>query len=202
MPAHTVQLNAFSIGSKEITVADYRKYCDSTGKLMPPPPYYQYTEESPIVNITWQEALDYCLWVKGRLPTEAEWEYAAFANGNGNDRYSGGNNINEVGYYEKNSNGKSHTGTQKNGGKLGLYDMSGNVAEWCADWYLPYSSSAQNNPQITDSSSGQKVVRGGHYASHVKPDPEDNQLRITYRSSEDPTARKPYIGFRVVWNIQ
>jgi formylglycine-generating enzyme len=199
MPAHTVQLSDFSIGSKEVTIADYRKYCDGTGRPMPPPPDYSYSQECPIVNITYQEAADYCAWVKGRLPTEAEWEYAAFENGNGTDRYSGANNINEVGYYEKNSNGKSHPGARKNGGKFGLYDMSGNVAEWCADWYGDYHAGEQTNPQGPDTGS-KKVIRGGHYASMVKPDPENNQLRITYRSSEDPAARKPYIGFRVVWD--
>jgi formylglycine-generating enzyme len=201
MPPHTVQLGTFSIGKTEVTVAEYRIYCDSTGKPMPPPPDYPYTEQSPIVNITQQEAADYCAWAKGRLPTEAEWEYAAWKNGNGTtDRYSGGNNIAELGYYETNSGAKAHTVAQKYGGKLGLYDMSGNVSEWCADWYAPYANSLQHNPLVTDSSSGRKVRRGGHYNSPVKPDPEGNQLRITYRDSETPNARKPYIGFRVVWD--
>ena len=200
MPAHTAIVKPFVISSTEVTVAQYRKYCDTMGLPMPVAPDYAFTEDCPVVNITWQEAVDYCKWVGGRLPTEPEWEYAAFKNGNLTDRYSGGNNINKVGYYETNSAGKSHPVSQKCGGKLNLHDMSGNAAEWCADWYAPYSSIVQTNPQNADSSSGKKVVRGGHYASHVKPDPEDNQLRITYRSSEDPVARKPYIGFRVVWD--
>jgi formylglycine-generating enzyme len=200
MPAHTLTVKPFTISSTEITVRQYRIYCDSMQLPMPLAPNYAFTEDCPVVNITWQEAVDYCKWAGGRLPTEAEWEYAAALNGKPTDRYSGSNNINKVGYYETNSTDKAHPVAQKCGGKLGLHDMSGNVAEWCADWYAPYSSSAQTNLQITDSSSGQKVVRGGHYASHVKPDPEDNQLRITYRSSEDPAARKPYIGLRVVWD--
>ncbi len=200
MPAHTAMVKAFVISSTEVTISQYRKYCDSMHLSMPVAPGYTFTEDCPVVNITWQEAVDYCKWVGGRLPTELEWEYAAFKNGNITDRYSGGNNINKAGYYETNSAGKAHPVAQKCGGKLNLHDMSGNAAEWCADWYAPYSSIAQTNPQNTDSSSGQKVVRGGHYASHVKPDPADNQLRITYRSSEDPAARKPYIGFRVVWD--
>lgn len=200
MPAHTVKLNAFTISSREVTIAEYRRFCDSTGKKMPPTPDYPYTEKSPVVNVTWQEAADYCAWVKGRLPTEAEWEYAGVKNSNANDRYSGGNNIQLLGYYEKNSGGKAHTGGQKKGGKLGIYDMSGNVAEWCADWYAPYSSIIQDNPLVSDSSSSRKVLRGGHYNSPVQPDPDSNKLSITYRDSEAPNIRKPYIGFRVVWD--
>ncbi len=200
MLPYTVVLKPFAIWSTEITFREYWQYCDSNKLEKPPLPPYAYTEDCPIVNITWKEAAAYCAWRGGRLPTEAEWEYAAAQNGKSTDRYSGSNNISRVGYYETNAGGKAHPVAKKCGGQLGLHDMSGNVAEWCADWYAPYADSLQHNPLAADSSSQRKVVRGGHYGSHVKPNATDNQLRITFRDSERPDSARPYIGFRVVWD--
>lgn len=200
-PAHTVSLKSFFISRNEIPLSEYTLFAIATNRPIPAQPTHTPSSNYPVVNITWEDANAFCKWLGGRLPTEAEWEYAAWKNGNGTtDRYSGGDNMAVLGFYETNSSGKAHPVAQKYGGKLGLFDMSGNVAEWCADWYAPYTSTSQVNPLITDSTSGRKVVRGGHYASPVKPDPEGNQLRFTCRESEMPNARKPYIGFRVVWD--
>jgi formylglycine-generating enzyme len=193
-PAHTVQLHTFSISTTEITVAQYNVYCIIKGKQLPPQPPHRGLNENPVVNISWQDASDFCKRAGGRLPTEAEWEYAAGAGIL--QKYSGGNNASIVAVYGGLKSSKVAT---KDSNSFGLYDMTGNVAEWCSDWYGDYPPGLQANPQGPASGS-KKVVRGGAYNSSVKPDPESNQLRITYRTSEDSAARKPYIGFRVVWD--
>lgn len=194
-PTHTVSIKSFYISKTEISIREYTIFAKATNRFIPVQPTHLQHNDYPVVNITCEDANAFCEWVGGRLPTEPEWEYAA--GGGQSWKYSGGNNASLVAIYGKTNACKL---ASKNPNIFGLYDMSGNVAEWCADWYASYTSASQTDPLVTDSTSGRRVVRGGHYASHVKPDPEGNQLRNTYRDSEDPNARKPYIGFRVVWD--
>ncbi|GAA0538925.1 SUMF1/EgtB/PvdO family nonheme iron enzyme [Chitinophaga japonensis] len=169
--------DSFYISNTEVTVAEYRAFCESRQKIFPPQFPYAY-ENSPVTNITWYEAQAFCQWKGGRLPTEAEWEYAA---GAGLPvTYSGGNNASEVAVYNRQKPG--HVAT-KASNVYGLYDMTGNVAEWCYDWY--------------DSSFRYKSVRGGAYNSRINP---VNELDIRYRSKEQPHARSLRIGFRVAWD--
>lgn len=171
----SVKLDSFFITPTEVTMAQYGKYCLSQGKTLPPQPYYSGKGSYPVVNITWQEAFAFCQWAGGRLPREAEWEYAA---GGGLPAiYSGGNNAGKVAVYRC-LNPKAVATRDHN--QFGLYDMTGNAAEWCADWF--------------DSRHEQKVVRGGSYKSSVY------ELRITIRDKEYPDSARPYIGFRVVWD--
>lgn len=193
-PAHTVSIKSFYISKTEISLRAYTIFAEATNRPIPPQPTHLQNNDYPVVNITWEDARAFCKWVGGRLPTEAEWEYAA--GGGQSLKYSGGNNASLVAVYGKTNSCKL---ASKHANMFGLFDMTGNVAEWCADWYSDYPTSEQTNPQGPMSGS-KRVVRGGHYASHVKPDPEGNQLRNTYRYSEMPDARKPYIGFRVVWD--
>ena len=167
---------------------------------MPPEPPYKWADDNPIVNVTWDEAKAYCAWVGGRLPTEAEWEYAAGAGSS--NTYSGGNQIERFAYYKDNSGGKANGVGLKAGNEFRLKDMTGNVLEWCADWYAPnqYSQNEPNDPK-GPSAGSEKVIRGGAYNSVTNSTQDGNQLRITYRNSEAPSARKPYIGFRVAWSI-
>ncbi|UPK71188.1 SUMF1/EgtB/PvdO family nonheme iron enzyme [Chitinophaga filiformis] len=170
-------IDTFYISNTEVTVAQYRKFCDSQNKGFPPQPPSSY-EDGPVRNVTWYEALDYCKWVHGRLPTEAEWEYAASAGQAG--RYSGGNSAAKVAVYGRQ---KPVTVGSKQPNAFKLYDMTGNVAEWCDNWF--------------DSSCIWKAVRGGSYNSKISP---VNELALTYRTKEHPDIRNPYIGFRVAWN--
>ncbi len=171
--------DSFYISNTEVTVAQYRAFCDRRGIAVPlqlPGAH----ENVPIVNVTWEEALDYCRSVQGRLPTELEWEHAA--RGNLLSKYSGSGSANEVAVYNR---AKPAAVGSKAPNGYGLFDMTGNVAEWCADWY--------------DDSQKWKSVRGGAYNSQINP---VNELAIDYRAKEVPDTRSPFIGFRVVWNKQ
>lgn len=169
--------DSFYISNTEVTVAQYRKFCEAQRRSLPPQPSSS-SENNPVVNITWEEALTFCKWLQGRLPAEAEWEY--IASGGLPDRYSGGNNASKVAVYNKQ---KPRPVATKAPNAFGIYDMTGNVAEWCDDWY--------------DSSFTWKSIRGGAYNSKINP---VNELAITYRSKEQPDTRSPYIGFRVIWD--
>jgi len=143
------------------------------------------------VNSTW-DAVQIVAGSTGyRLPTEAQWEYAARGgNGSpGNYTYSGSNTVDSVAWYYSNSDSKTHEVGKKAPNGLGLYDMSGNVWEWCWDWYGSYSSGAQTDPVGADSGSI-RMYRGGGWSSYG--------LRSAYRSSYDPDDRSNDIGFRLV----
>ena len=145
---------------------------------------------------------------KYRLPTEAEWEYAARGGqsnrytsetldpqGKPSDgtlyKYAGSNAISNVAWYYSNSGSKTHPVAQKEPNELGLYDMSGNVYEWCLDWYGSYSSSAATNPTGPYAGSS-RVLRGGGWGSDA------GGCRVSNRSFDSPDNRDYYLGFRVV----
>ena len=126
-----------------------------------------------------------------RLPTEAEWEYAARGGQNSKGyKYAGSDTIDEVAWYSDNSGSKTYPVGQKKPNELGLYDMSGNVYEWCHDWYGSYSSIAQTNA-IGSSSSAPRVFRGGSWYSNAQ------SCRAAYRYSKSPTFSFNYLGFRL-----
>jgi formylglycine-generating enzyme required for sulfatase activity len=144
-------------------------------------------------NSTWDAAELVSESTGYRLPTEAQWEYAA-KGGNGtpgNYTYSGSNNLNDVGWSNVNSNMMTHEVGKKTANGLGIYDMSGNVWEWCWDWYGDYSSGAQNNP-AGPASGTNRVIRGGSWAHG------DQYLRSALRSYVYPSRRIDYLGFRLV----
>jgi formylglycine-generating enzyme required for sulfatase activity len=127
-----------------------------------------------------------------RLPTEAEWEYAAKGGMRSNGyTYAGSNDLNTVAWYTGNSGGVTHAVETKAPNELGLYDMAGNIWEWCQDWYGIYRVEAQENP--TGASSGaSRVGRGGSW------DSDDQLCRSTYRNYDSSDSRDINIGFRLV----
>jgi len=194
-----INLSPFKLGLSEVTVEEFRKFSEAEGKDMPPEPSWGWKNNHPIVNVTWQEANDYAKWVGGRLPTEAEWEFAAKGgNKNHSYTYSGGNQIDQIAWYKDNAGGTTQNAKTKKPNAIGLHGMTGNVAEWCSDWYSSsaYANNNGNNPKGPESGR-KKVVRGGSYLS-TNNNIEGDQLSVTYRNSKKPSVREPYIGFRVV----
>ncbi len=134
-PAHQVTITrGFWAGQTEVTVGAYKRFVAATGKQMPQAAKFNIdwaNNNMPAVNMTWDEARAYCTWAGGRLPTEAEWEYAA--RGGGAESVFG--NLDEVAWYNKNSGHQPHEVAQKRANGLGLFDVLGNVDEWVSDWY-------------------------------------------------------------------
>ncbi|MEM7510061.1 MAG: SUMF1/EgtB/PvdO family nonheme iron enzyme [Bacteroidota bacterium] len=200
-PVHKVSLSPFRISQTEVTVSQYRVFCRLTGKAMPKEPSWGWKEDHPITNVSWPDALEYCKWVGGRLPTEAEWEYAARGGQNSsNTQYSGGNILASVAWYNNNTS-TTQPAKSKAPNELGLYGMTGNAAEWCLDRYENkyYESSPEQNPMGPQSGS-RRVVRGGSFLSTSRSANDGDQLRITYRNYKSSTNQENYIGFRVVKN--
>ena len=197
-PTHEVTLKTFKIAKTETTVAQWRAYCTATGRTMPEEPSWGWTDSHPIVNVNYSDAMGYCDWLAEkmdadyRLPTEAEWEYAARGGKlSKGTKYSGGRSIDNAGWYDDNAGGKTQTVGRKNPNVLGIYDMSGNVWEWCKDWHDNYSAAAQANPKGATSGSN-RVIRGGSWYSSAA------YCRVAYRGNDDPADRLDISGFRVV----
>jgi len=134
--------------------------------------------------------------VKGyRLLTEAEWEYAARGGKKSmRNKYAGSNNPDEVAWYDSNSGNKTHEVGQKKRNELGLYDMSGNVWEWCSDWFGDYSSSAQTNPYNSTAGS-RRVFRGGSWYYNA------TVVRVAYRDYYSPSFTYLNLGFRIARTV-
>ncbi|MCL1947913.1 MAG: SUMF1/EgtB/PvdO family nonheme iron enzyme [Chitinivibrionia bacterium] len=156
-------------------------------------PSYFSGSNNPVENVTWFNANDFCQAVGGRLPTEAEWEFAA-RGGNKSQGYiySGSNNIDDVAWYYANSNYGTKPVGLKLPNELGIYDMSGNVWEWCSDWYSDYSSGAVVDP-IGPSSGSYRVLRGGSWYY------DEQYCRVAYRNDNYPSDGSNYLGFRVAF---
>ena len=154
-------------------------------------------DDHPVVFVSWNDAQEFCKWLsqqtgkKFRLPTEAEWEYAARGGAlSMGYRYSGGDDIGKVAYYYDNGGSGTHSVRGKVSNELGLYDMSGNVWEWCGDRYDNYGGS-QRNPQ-GGATGSIRVVRGGGWGYDAK------NCRVSNRDFNDPLYNNCYIGFRLV----
>ncbi len=200
-PIHAVSVKEFNISQTEVTVAQYRYYCKATGAAMPKAPNWGWQSNHPIVNVSRQDAIKYANWLSNklkkivRLPYEAEWEYAARGgNKSKGYKYSGSNNITDVSWYDGNSDKKTNAVAGKKANELGLYDMSGNVFEWCMDTYGSdyYASSPKNNPKGATKGNA-RVIRGGGWHLNAT----FCSVAFRYGATFDGELYD-YFGFRVV----
>jgi sulfatase modifying factor 1 len=197
-PVHQVTVSDFYLGRTEVTVAQYRRYCRATNAAMPKEPPWGWQEDEPIVNVSWEDASGFCSWAGGRLPTEAEWEYAARSGGQ-EEQWAGTSNETEVDdyiWYGQNSNQKANSVAAKRPNGLGLYDMSGNVWEWCADCYAVYSSEPQIDPTGPLKETNFRIWRSGSYLAGVI------YTRCTRRASSPSDQKIEWLGFRVARSVQ
>ncbi len=178
-PAHEVTLNGFAIGQTEVTQ-------DLWTAVMGNNPSRIKGAKLPMERLSWNDCqtfiqkLNQLTGQQFRLPTEAEWEYAARGgNQSKGYKYSGSDNLEEVAWYSGNSNNKLHVAAEKAPNELGIYDMSGNVYEWCQDWKGKYSFESVSNPTGPDFGEG-RVVRGGSYIYPAFV------MTVDYRSSTKP----------------
>lgn len=188
---HSITLGSFLMDETEVTQREYRhvmgKYAsDYTGCM-----------ECPVENVSWFDAVAYARKIGKRLPTEAEWEYAARGGikGESGHLYSGSNKLDDVAWYLANTENKQPVG-KKEPNAIGLYDMSGNVWEWCADWYHNdyFQIADTNNPQGPEYGT-EKVVRGGSWFSN------DVFCNVSRRYKLKPDYRDTNFGFRCVKDL-
>lgn len=256
LAAHSVSVSAFHLGKTDVTVKEFRAFVEATGyktsaelsgggfrwgekendwvqdpKVIWNSPDFPQTDDTPVTNVTWFDAVAYCNWLSQnenltpaylvnnerdprkwpdawntsddtevtydtkargyRLPTEAEWEFAAMGPGaHGKGVFGGNSDVDAAAWYNDNSGDKPHATATKAPNPRGLYDMAGNVSQWCWDWMEPYPTKAQKDPS-GPSKGKERVYRGGNWGSDA-----DN-VRSTNRESDVPTALSTALGFRV-----
>ena len=166
-PTHRVTLSDYYIGETEVTQALWQAVMGNN-------PSYFKGDNLPVERVSYNDVKEFITKLNQktgktfRLPTEAEWEYAARGGKKSKGyKYSGSDNINDVAWYKDNSDDKTHPVKTKRPNELGIYDMSGNVYEWCSDWYGGYSSNAQTNPQ-GPSGGSYRVFRGGSWSNNAR----------------------------------
>ena len=191
-PTHQVTLtNDYYIGKYEVTQALWQAVMGNN-------PSYFKGDNLPVERVSWDDCQEFISKLNSitgktfRLPTEAEWEYAARGgNKSRGYQYSGSSNLSDVAWYDGNSGNKTHSVGSKQANELGIYDMTGNVWEWCQDWYDSYSSSSQVNPTGANSGSG-RMRRGGSWSFLAR------FCRSSYRGHNAPNYRDYILGLRLV----
>lgn len=197
-PQHSVYLDGYWIYKYEVTVAQYRKFCSETGKPMPMAPEWGWIEDHPIVNVNWQDAVEYAKWAGASLPTEAQWEKAA--RGETGQKYPWGEqwDASKCNYGSKWPNTTQPVGSYPTGASpYGCMDMVGNAEEWCADWYGGYdqfqpSNKPSRNPTGPENGMGRILRGGGFYSSDWTSRCASRYCHIS------PNANFNYYGFRLV----
>lgn len=225
-PIHSVTLSDFYLGRYAVTFAEFDTFCEAIGRKKPGDEGWG-RERRPVINVSWYDAVDYCNWlsqqhgytpvydIQGdevrpnwtangyRLPTEAEWEYAARERG-GKLRFGNGKNTadaKEINFYAENHKKEYSVVGERRGktvpvgsleapNRLGLHDMSGNVWEWCWDWFVDYTEEAQTNPLGPEQGST-RVGRGGSWGFYFR------YCRVAYRNDWNPANSYNFLGFRL-----
>ena len=194
-PVHQVTLiNDYYMGKYEVTQALWEAVMGSN-------PSYFKGDNLPVEKVSWNDCQKFISKLNSltgrmfRLPTEAEWEYAARGGKESRGyQYSGSSNISDVAWYDENSGSKTHPVGTKQANELGIYDMTGNVWEWCSDWYSSYSSSSQTNPTGSDSGSA-RVSRGGGWFNDA------SYCRLSVRFYYTPDFRLDILGLRLALSV-
>ncbi|MCI7781066.1 MAG: formylglycine-generating enzyme family protein [Bacteroidales bacterium] len=188
---HRVTLSSFYIGKYEVTQGLWKAVMDTN-------PSDWKGDNLPVENVSWDDCQDFIRKLNAmtgknfRLPTEAEWEFAARGgNSSRGYKYAGSDNIDDVAWYNGNSGDKTHSVGTKSPNELGIYDMSGNVWEWCQDWYGSYSSYPQTNPTGASNGLG-RVLRGGSWNYNAW------RCRSSHRYGCAPGFRFNIYGLRLV----
>lgn len=188
--SHRVTLSDYHIGKFAVTQRLWKAVMGSN-------PSYFKGDDLPVENVSWNDAQEFIRKLNRetganfRLPTEAEWEFAARGGNNSKGyKYSGGDDINNVAWYDGNSGGKTHAVGQKTPNELGIYDMSGNVWEWCQDWYGSYGGGSQTDPS-GPSSGSRRVLRGGSWNDSAR------YCRVSSRNDFNPDYGFSNYGFRL-----
>lgn len=188
-PLHSVTVNGFYMCETEVTQALWRA-------VMGTDPSYFKDDNRPVETVSWNDCYNFVRELNRmtgrnfRLPTEAEWEYAARGgNRSSGASHAGSFSFDKVAWCSDNSGGLTHPVKTKQANELGLYDMSGNVAEWCSDWYGDYSAYSQLNPQ-GPSNGEYRVYRGGCWSEF------EIFSTVSCRNADRPDTWMNYIGFR------
>ena len=194
-PPHRVYLDAYWIDKYEVTFDQYDKFCEATGRSKPSDSGWG-RGNRPVINVSWNDAVSYAKWAGKRLPTEAEWEKACRAGST--SKYCYGNSESMLGdyaWYSSNSGSKTHPVGQKKPNAWGIYDMHGNVWEWCSDWYdsgyykVAAGFQPAKNPKGPNSGSV-RVLRGGSWCGYAI------SCRSSIRGRSSPDYRNYFGGFR------
>ena len=197
-PLHQVTLSTYGIGQTEVTQELWLAVMGNN------PSYHKGDLNLPVEYISWNDCQEFIERLNSltgenfRLPTEAEWEFAARGGQKSNGfKYSGSDNISDVAWHNGNASDKTHKVAIKKANELGIYDMSGNVSEWCQDWYGNYTNDAQIDP--SGSSSGtRRVNRGGSWYDG------QNLCRVTNREAWNPSTGAPFgtLGLRLAIDME
>jgi formylglycine-generating enzyme required for sulfatase activity len=198
LPVHEVCVDGFWMGKLEVTFGQYDRFCEETAREKPVDVEGWGRGLQPATSVTWNDAVAFAKWLSGktgkhfRLPTEAEWEYACRSGGKP-EMYAGGSDIDRLAWYRQNSDLRPHPVGTKEPNGLGLYDMSGNVNEWCEDLFSPdaYKVHSRNNPKYS-SSGDERVLKRGSFL-----DPS-RYVRCSARYHGRPATWGFATGFRLV----
>ena len=208
-PVHRVHVDSFYLDEKEVTVYEFLRFCKATRRRMPKQPAWN-DDDYPVVNVTWKDARDFAAWSGKRLPTEAEWEYAArstkagtrYASDPKNSYFGSFGNIADESLLRvkvrfpvktRYDDGYVHSAPVGSfpANIFGIFDLEGNVLEWCADWYSAdyYKNSEKDNPHGA-AKGNYKIIRGASWNR------SGDYLRSTYRSWYPPACAFDFLGFR------
>ena len=191
-PAHQVTVSSFSIGKYEVTQEEWRAVMGSN-----PSNFIFRGSKRPVEQVSWNDCQEFISKLNAKtgmhfhLPTEAQWEYAARGgNRSQHYKYAGSSVIESVAWFDDNSGSQTHDVGTKAPNELGLYDMSGNVSEWCYDWYGRYSGESQTNP-AGPASGSYRVNRGGFWFCNA------SGCRVSNRGNCTPDYGLSHIGLRL-----